>query len=240
MSSPATLTKLCSFTHVTAGCNVVDPESPVPVLLISLIDQAGQVIPTDSIAYPAGGGFVGDGSGFIRSYYVDNATLSPVAGAVEFSTACCGNCEGGSNGGDVHRTLSLEKGKVLVRFADKDESQLPLVTLIGGVLEITWSAHQTPQSVRFAGVSGDLNNNELRIRNTGGKDSENINQDMDSGFWPTVTPQKRDLVNQSDPFEQTPEDDDDTVNIFNSISSVGTSEVLVTGLAGEFGLYLQY
>ena len=239
----ATLTKLCSFTQAIAGCNVADPDNPVPVLLIVMIDAAGNVIPPSSTTYPVGqSNFTGDESGFIRSYYTD-MTMAPIRGTVEFSTSCCPPGTTGSTQNNllVHRTISLLGGKLILRFGDADATNNPTVTLSAGKLSIEWADTQTPQSARFSGVPGDLSGNEFVIESVGGKDIANHSHSDADGFWPFIQYQNRNRLNPQTAFEQRPEDANDSLNIFNEpITTPGTVATKLTGISGNFGIFAQW
>lgn len=244
MSGQASLVKLCSFTQAVPGCDITDPDNPVPVMLVVMVDAAGNPIPTTSTSYPVNNsGFTGDGSGFIRSYYADMA-MQPVLTSVTFSTSCCGangTTTTPTNDELVHRTIQLLGGQVLLRFGDVDETTLPVVSLSGGKLSIIWASTQTPQSLRFAGTSSDLNGNEFTIETSGGKDIANHSQADANGFWPFIQYQNRNRISSATPFEQTPEDNNDSLNIYDlPITVAGTTAVRMEGLSGDFGVFAQW
>ena len=88
MSAEAQIVKLCGFSHIRKVCDT-SGASPVAINEVILVDSSSNVIPHDSIAFPAAGsGFVGDGSGFIRSYFTDmNGT--PIAEPATWDCVSC-------------------------------------------------------------------------------------------------------------------------------------------------------
>lgn len=69
MTGRAELVKLCSISHVLPAYNCDTGEMIKEVVVIN---THGEVIPHDSTVYTAPAGtFIGDGSGFIRSYFTD-------------------------------------------------------------------------------------------------------------------------------------------------------------------------
>lgn len=236
MPGQAQLSKLCSFTQVIPGYDISTPAAPVPVFFNVVVDAAGNPIPPTSSAYDSTGtGFTGDNSGFIRSFYT-GVDLQPVTG-VDFVPSVGG---GGSTSSGVLRTVSLLGGKLIVRFGDRDETLNPVASLSAGLVSIEWNQYQTPVSAVFTGVSADLNSNEIIIQNIGGKDSNNHTQEDQDGFWPRVFFQQRNRLVSTDPFEQVRTDDEGRTVLDLPITTAGTSRVQVSGLAGDFGLRIQF
>lgn len=238
----ATLVKICSSVQTVKGCDISDPNNPVPIFFHLLYNCEGQPIPTDSTEYPVmDAKFTGDGSGFIRSYFT-TLSLQPATG-ITFSTLCGGSGGASSSPMGLTRTENFLGGRLVLKFGDANSLQLPTVDLVDGELIILWKDTQTPHSGRYSGIPTDYPSNELLITNVGGKDVGNRDQTNDNGFWPFILPMGKTVVpeNTTDTFQQLPHDRGDGFEVLpKQINVPGQNTVLVTGLNGEKGLYIGY
>ncbi|CAH1002677.1 hypothetical protein LEM8419_03549 [Neolewinella maritima] len=236
MAGKATLSKLCSFTQSIYGWDVTDAEAPVPAVYHILIDAHGNPIPPTSTQYPKNESkFVGDGSGFIRSFYTDQA-LQPVSvGTFVVGGGFSGTTNNTS--GMVIRSEYIASARLTLVFADVNRDELPQVNLSPGSLSVAWRDGQLGLSGLFAGTAADWNDGVFELASSGGADRATVNQDDTSGKWPYVKLQKRTRLSQSDPYEQLPDTSADGVDYFDlPITTPGTVRKRITGLSGELGI----
>lgn len=94
MAGEASIVKLCSFVQAIPGCDKTDPTNPVSVVAHYVYDANSQLIPFGDATYAAPPGWVGDGSGFVNSYFtgVDGAALAAQPAPADVVYGCC--CDG--------------------------------------------------------------------------------------------------------------------------------------------------
>jgi hypothetical protein len=91
-------------------------------------------------------------------------------------------------------------------------------------------------SFRIVGGAGDLNSGELTL-NFNYNSGVSHNQSNATLFHPVITIQGRTQVISTDDFQQRPDDNGDSLNIFDVIySTAGRVTTKITGLSGDFGI----
>lgn len=78
MAGEAQVVKLCSIAETIPACDLTDPTNPVQIFAHVVHDANSQLIPFGDATYAAPPGWVGDGSGFVNSYFAD-ASGAPLA-----------------------------------------------------------------------------------------------------------------------------------------------------------------
>lgn len=83
----AQLVKLCTFASPLSACDTTDPNNPVPILFVPVLDANSKVIPVGSTTYSPGDGSGPDIAGNYASYFTDS-TGTVIAAPAAWSFDC--------------------------------------------------------------------------------------------------------------------------------------------------------
>lgn len=112
-------------------------------------------------------------------------------------------------------------------------------TKSAGLVSINLAKGAEMFSGQFIGASGDLSSGEIELRITYPSDYNYNNSDTDS-YYPVITIGNRTVVLPSDPYQQRPDDTDDSINIFwDRWTTENRVSARITGLSGDFSIHFQ-